>query len=135
MKRSWQQRPDPSLGADRGRKAEQLALDWLCRRGLKLLERNYRCRAGELDLVMQDGEWLVFVEVRYRSGKQFGGAAASVNQIKQQRLYAAASHYLLQRHGDWPPPCRFDVLCMEPARPGRLGIRWLRNAFVQERSA
>lgn len=77
-----------------GNAAEQAALELLLGRGLKLVERNYRCRGGELDLVMLDGKTLVFVEVRYRATPSFGGAAGSVNWHKQRRIICR-SQYLI----------------------------------------
>lgn len=109
-----------------GDAAEEQALRHLQRAGLRLLERNYRTPGrggGEIDLIMRaaDGT-LVFVEVRRRAGGAHGGAAASVGAAKQRRIVFAARHYLLR----WrePPPCRFDVVALEPA-----GIAWLQAAF------
>jgi putative endonuclease len=109
-----------------GDAAEEQALQHLQRAGLRLLERNYRTPGrggGEIDLIMRapDGT-LVFVEVRRRAGGSHGGAAASVSALKQRRIILAARHYLLR----WgaPPPCRFDVVALEPA-----GIEWLQAAF------
>lgn len=81
-------------------------MDFLQRRGLRLLQRNYRCRFGEIDLVMQDGEAIVFVEVKQRSNGKFGGAAASISSHKRHRLVLAARHFLAE-HGE--PACRFDA--------------------------
>lgn len=111
----------------RGQRAEQLALRYLADRGLRLLERNYRCRCGEIDLVMRDGETLVFVEVRFRSRPEFGGAAASVDCRKQRRLINAARHYL-QRYRQTESLCRFDVVAMGAA--GDNSIEWLQNAIT-----
>lgn len=107
----------------RGAAAEALARAHLERAGLRLVERNYRCPRGEIDLVMADGESLVFVEVRYRSSPRFGSAAESVDARKRARLIAAAGHYLLTRAAD--RPCRFDVV----AADGETGVEWLRDAF------
>lgn len=107
-----------------GQAAERRAEQWLTKAGLKLVTRNYRCRAGEIDLVMSDGSELVFVEVRYRRGTGFGGPLGSVDRAKQRRLSLAAAHYL-QRH-PWSGPCRFDVvgLSAAPDTP-----EWIRDAF------
>ncbi len=107
----------------RGEAAEARALEWLRRRGLEPVARNYRCRGGEIDLVMRDGETLVFVEVRYRSHRGFGTAAESVDARKQQRLRRAASHYLQRLPS--PPPCRFDIVGIDADER----IDWIRNAF------
>ncbi|WP_018152655.1 YraN family protein [Leeia oryzae] len=107
-----------------GHSAEQLAALYLQQQGLKLLTRNYRCRFGEIDLIMQDGKTLVFVEVRARKSKTFGGAVASVTASKQQKLILTAQSYLSTlRH---LPACRFDVVGFEgqDAPP-----HWIRHAF------
>jgi putative endonuclease len=107
-----------------GRSAESHAEAFLKSRGLQLVARNWRCRFGEIDLVMQDGATLVFIEVRLRSRGDFGGAAASVTRAKQKKLLATARQYL----AGLPevPPCRFDVIAMtdKAAEP-----EWLQNAF------
>jgi putative endonuclease len=111
----------------RGQRAENLASDYLSRHGLRLQAKNYYCRYGEIDLVMLDDDFLVFVEVRHRSSNQFGGAIASVNANKQQKLRLTAEHYLL-KHRLTNQACRFDLFCLD----GDLNnpeINWLRNAF------
>jgi putative endonuclease len=109
----------------RGAKAEQQAAQFLQLNGLKLLQRNYRCRYGEIDLILQDGNTLVFAEVRLRSRNDFGGAAASINASKQSKLVRTAQHYLatLARI----PPCRFDAVLLQATDGSK--IEWLRNAF------
>lgn len=98
------------------------------RHGLRTIERNYRIRAGELDLVMMDGAEIVFVEVRFRSRTHFGDGAATVDRRKQQRLIRAARHYLRYRHSD-DIPCRFDVVSVTGTHY-RLRFEWMRNAFT-----
>lgn len=107
---------------NKGAAAEQAAADYLAGRGLELLARNFRCRGGEIDLVMRDGRTLVFVEVRARGGMGFGGAAASITGAKQARIILAAQHYLLRHGGD--VPCRFDAVLVQAGR-----LEWLRGAF------
>lgn len=107
-----------------GAAAEQLAADYLQGRGLRLVERNFRVRGGEIDLVCRDGATTVFVEVRLRSRKDFGGAAASITAMKQARLVLAARHWL-QRNGE--APCRFDCVLLDGSEPKN--IEWLRDAF------
>lgn len=109
----------------KGAQAERWAAEYLQRRGLKPVTQNYRSRFGEIDLIMQDGVTLVFIEVRQRSNAGFGGAAASIDRHKQQRLIRTAQHYLagLERI----PPCRFDVVLMDDAEG--LNAEWLKNAF------
>ncbi len=111
--------------------AEQLAATFLMQHGLKLITQNYHCRFGEIDLVMQDGKTLVFVEVKLRSSNQFGGAAASITPQKQQKMILTAQHYLqTQKLGD--VPCRFDVILMQSANLAATDLKhieWIRNAF------
>ena len=106
-----------------GQTAESRAAAFLQSHGLKLVTRNWRCRFGEIDLVMQDGAALVFVEVRLRSRGDFGGAAASVTPAKQKKLLAAARQYLAALKS--MPPCRFDVVALS----GSGQPEWIRNAF------
>ncbi len=110
-----------------GAHAETLAADYLQRRGLRLLQRNYRCRLGEIDLILADGAVLVFVEVRLRRNAAFGGAAASVTAAKRQRILRAARHYLSGRP---EPACRFDVVLLDALAADR--IEWIRDAFGEE---
>jgi putative endonuclease len=108
-----------------GAEAEDLACVWLQARGLRLRERNYRSRRGEIDLIMQDGEQLVFVEVRYRRSSRYGSAAESVTAAKQARLISAASQYL--QHQSGALACRFDVLALSGLEGER--VDWIRDAF------
>ncbi len=118
-----------------GRAAEDLALRHLEQAGLACLARNYRCRAGEIDLVMLEpgpaGKVLVLVEVRSRSRSDFGAAAATVGPGKRRRLSLAARHLLLARQELRRLPARFDVVAIDPPAPGTAGPRltWLRGAF------
>ena len=105
-----------------GKQAENLAADFLQRQGLRLVERNYRCRMGEIDLIMDDLATRVFVEVRLRRNRNFGGAAESITQGKQGRLIRAAQHYLQQLPKQ--PPCRFDAVLLDG-----LKIEWIKDAF------
>lgn len=107
----------------RGREAEERACALLQRRGLRLVERNFRCRLGEVDLIMADGATLVFVEVRYRGHRGFGSGAESVDARKRRRIITAALTYL-QRTGAHDRPCRFDVISVRGE-----ALQWTRNAF------
>ena len=120
---SFKSTTQPSGAQARGMRAEDRALAHLLRQGLQPVVRNYRCKGGEIDLVMRapDGT-LVFVEVRQRSGRGFGGAAASVTPAKQRRVLLAAAHYLATLAQ--LPPCRFDVVALETGR-----LDWLQHAF------
>jgi putative endonuclease len=118
--------PQPGK-AESGRRAEDLACDHLRRHGLRLLERNYRTPRGELDLVLDEGGTLVFVEVRYRADERFGTPAETVDTHKQRKLRAAAEHYLLARGGS-TRPARFDIVALSgPLERAR--IEWLRDVF------
>lgn len=108
----------------RGELAEQRAADYLVRCGLRLVARNYRCRYGEIDLIAQHGEVLVFVEVRLRSRGDFGGAAASIDLHKQRKLILTAQHYLSQLPR--LPACRFDAVLMQGSGEG---VEWVKDAF------
>ena len=116
--------------AVRGAQAEAAACAYLQRHGLQLVERNYRCVHGEIDLIMREQQTLVFVEVRFRTGTRFGGAAASVDARKQARLTATALHYLQRHPGAHRQPCRFDVVALT-AGIGAEAIEWIRSAFEE----
>ena len=109
-----------------GQAAEQQACGYLTEHGLTLVARNYRCRMGELDLIMRDADALVFVEVRSRRAGRHGSPAESITAIKQHRLQRAAAHYL-QRH-PVDAPCRFDVVGIT-RDAGKTHIEWIRDAF------
>lgn len=112
--------------SSRGAKAEQVAAEFLQRQGLKLLQQNYRCRYGEIDLILQEGDTLVFTEVRLRSRNDFGGAAASIDARKRLRLMRAAQHYLAAVGNI--PPCRFDAVLLQTL--DERNMEWIRNAFT-----
>jgi putative endonuclease len=111
---------------EQGDAAEDRALAHLRGQGLTLVARNYRTPGrggGEIDLVMRDRDGtLVFVEVRKRADRAFGGAAASIGWVKRRRIVFAARHYLMRLVT--PPACRFDVVSMEGGN-----IHWMRAAF------
>lgn len=107
----------------RGRDAEDRACRHLERSGLRVVARNVRYRVGEIDAVARDGAEWVFVEVRSRARR--GDAAQSIDWRKRGRIRRAAQLYLLERFGDHWPPCRFDVVLVEPG-----SVRWLRGAFA-----
>lgn len=107
-----------------GAAGEELAAKFLQKNGLRIIERNFRVKGGEIDLICGDGDAVVFVEVRVRSSDDFGGAAASITPTKQRRLVLAASQWL-QRYGEHP--CRFDAVLINGSAHDR--ITWLRAAF------
>ena len=105
-----------------GKLGEDSALAYLRDAGLSLCERNFNCKGGEIDLIMQDGTVLVFVEVRKRKSMLYGGAAASITHAKKARLIIAAQVYL-QRYPH-PPACRFDVIAIDDGK-----ISWLKDVI------
>lgn len=108
----------------RGADAEAMAAAFLEKQGLRVIERNWRCRFGEIDLILRDRDVIVMVEVRLRTHGAFGGAAASIDRRKQAKLATAARLYLARQPNR---PCRFDVVLMSDAE-GR-DFEWIRNAF------
>ena len=119
-----------------GDEAERIAERYLFNHGLRCVDRNYRCRFGEIDLILQEEQRqlfgghsaekiLVFVEVRLRKNDDFGGAAASIGARKQKRIIAAAQHYLTGLRE--VPPCRFDAVLLNDLSGER--IEWIRDAF------
>lgn len=110
----------------KGRIAEDRALEFLQQKGLRLLERNYRSRFGEIDLVMEDGRTVVFVEVRFRGTSRFGGALESVDRRKQAKLWATAACFIKERRLD--RPARFDVAALAP-NGNELTLKWIKGAF------
>jgi putative endonuclease len=111
-----------------GARFEQLALERMERAGLKLVERNYRTRFGELDLIMRDGATLVFTEVRYRHDARFGGGAASVGPAKREKLTRAAQGFLQTHPRFASSPCRFDVIAFD-GDADTPSCDWQRAAF------
>ncbi|MEO7205423.1 MAG: YraN family protein [Steroidobacteraceae bacterium] len=113
----------------RGAAAEELAAKFLQMRGLEILARNLRCKAGELDLVCLDEGVLAIVEVRQRGSLEFGGALASVTWTKQRKIIRAAQ-FFLRREKHWSNfPMRFDVVAIEGLPDGVHRIDWVKDAF------
>lgn len=117
--------PAPNRGAD----AERCAAHYLQQHGLVLLAQNVHYRQGELDLVMEHGDNLVFVEVRLRRGSRFGGAIGSVTVTKQRRIIGAARQYLAAHPTLAERPCRFDLVALDEDHRGHRRIQWLQAAF------
>jgi len=105
-----------------GQAGEQRALAYLAQHGLKLVEANFHCKGGEIDLILRDGAALVFVEVRQRAAGTHGGAAASITAAKIRRVVRAAQTYLLRF--ERVPPCRIDVVAIDGEH-----LEWLRDAI------
>ncbi len=125
-----------------GEKSELRAEQFLRQQGLTLVTRNYRCKLGEIDLIMRDGEHLVFVEVRFRKHRHYGSASETVGYHKQRKLIRTAQYYLLM-HPNLDVPCRFDVvalhgintsenteLAVDAGNERQKPIEWITNAFT-----
>ena len=108
-----------------GDAAEDAVAEHLTAAGCRIVARNARYRDGEVDLVARERDLLVFVEVRMRVSARFGGAAVSVDSVKQKRIARAAQHWLLREYGERWPACRFDVVTVD----GGGTIEWIRDAF------
>jgi len=116
--------------------AESKALDFLIEKGLTLIQKNFHCQTGEIDLIMLHGKDLVFIEVRSRRKNSLMSAAESITSHKKQKIMRTAQYFLLsqanlllsQSQGN-PPPCRFDVVCLELGEPQTVKIEWIQNAF------
>lgn len=118
--------PDRDSRAANGAAAEAEAVQFLIGKGLVILDRNVRCRLGEIDIVARDGQCVAFVEVRLRASERFGGAMASVDAHKQRRIIATARWYLGRHSSLANEACRFDVIGSASAGGA---ITWLRDAF------
>lgn len=91
---------------------EKMAAAYLIEQGYEIVERNFSCRFGEIDLVAREGEYLVFVEVKYRKDAKGGDPAEAVNFKKQQHIRHTAEYYLYSRRVSGEMPCRFDVVAI-----------------------
>lgn len=109
-----------------GQLAENKALIYLTAQGLKLVTKNYSCRLGEIDLIMRDKEYLVFIEVRSRKSMSFGGGVASITFAKRQKIIKTTSHYMLKHQLQDKYPLRFDVISIDGSSGS---ITWLKDAF------
>lgn len=120
-------RRNTTTKASRGAQAEARAEKFLQARGLTRCTQNYRCKEGEIDLIMREADTLVFVEVRLRTNPRFEQAAASVDSRKQRKVVKAAQHYLLEQQLTDKLPCRFDVIALSSTDD--TDIEWIPNAF------
>lgn len=112
-----------------GAAAEDLAFDYLRERGLTLVQRNFQCRLGELDLIMRHGECLVIVEVRFRSVKSLVPARLTIDYRKQQKLIRTTALFLAWNKRFANYPLRFDVLGIDANAQGEISFDWIRDAF------
>jgi len=113
----------------RGEHWERMAESFLNRNGLETVIRNFNCKVGEIDLVMQDGDCLVFAEIRFRRDAGHGTGAESVSRTKQLRIIRAAQRYLQLHPSCTRQACRFDVLSLHEVQ-GKLEVDWIRSAFT-----
>ncbi len=112
----------------RGRWAEQAALEYLLTKRLKLLDKNFRSAFGEIDLIMQDENIVLFIEVRYRSSNHFHTALESINRKKCERIIATSHQYLSENRSASKLDCRFDVVALSGPQETPT-IEWIKNAF------
>lgn len=112
----------------RGKDAELAARKFLETNGLRLIHQNYRCYFGEIDLIMQHEEDIIFVEVRSRSRTDYGQAEESVNQKKKAKLIKTATHFLQMKKWLYKVNSRFDVIAIH-FKEGKMRLEWLKNAF------
>ena len=109
---------------EKGAQKEEQVCAYLLSKGIKIAERNFRCRQGEIDIIGFDGEYLVFFEVKYRSSRGMGSAAEAVGFTKQRKICRVADYYrMIHRFGD-DTPVRFDVIAIDGKN-----LRWIKNAF------
>ncbi|MFQ5469768.1 MAG: YraN family protein [Gammaproteobacteria bacterium] len=116
----------PTNSNSRGKSAEEFAHRYLTKKGLELITSNYRCRHGEIDLVMRDHDTLTFIEVRLRNSTRFGGSSESVTSNKQKKLIKTAQHYLQHNNTYTMYPTRFDVIAIQS---DTRTLDWIKDAF------
>lgn len=121
-----------SFSLRKGLRYEARARDYLLAHGLRLLEANFRCRFGEIDLIMEHADCVCFVEVRYRESLDYGGASASITRVKQRRIVKAALFYLSRHTRLAQRALRFDALLLQRETDDRLEFDWIQNAFYAE---
>ncbi|MCW8933322.1 MAG: YraN family protein [Gammaproteobacteria bacterium] len=115
-----------SSRSTKGKTCENFALNYLTKNGLKLIEKNFNSRYGEIDLIMQHQNAVVFIEVRYRKNEDYGGAKASVTPTKQNKIQKTALYYMQKKGREMN--ARFDVIAIS-GEYSNLTIEWIKNAF------
>jgi len=115
-----------------GLRFEDQARGYLQAHGLLLLQSNYRCRFGEIDLVMRDGDTLCFIEVKFRKSLHFGGAAAAISGLKQRKIIKTALFYISAHKHLANQAMRFDALLIQRQADGSNQVNWIQNAFYAE---
>lgn len=121
--------------SSKGRAAEAIACQYLEKNGLQLIEKNFNSRFGEIDIIMQHSETLVFIEVRYRKNDLYGGAKASITPLKQKKIIKTALYYMQCKGREFNS--RFDVIAITGEANDRISlniknnlvIEWIKNAF------
>lgn len=113
-----------------GQDAEDYACRYLSRSKLRIIERNYRCRQGEIDIIALCGRELVFIEVKYRKNNQYGHAFEVVSPTKQRKIITAAQVFLCNHPHYTNHPCRFDVFGLEYDSRHQLQATWIKSAFT-----
>ena len=114
---------------EQGQETEEMALEFLKNNGLTLISKNFQCRCGEIDLIVDDNGTIVFVEVKYRKSDKFGGPLLAVSKDKIHKLTKTAQFYLQQaKLNEYNTPCRFDIVSLLGSMP-EPEITWLKNAF------
>lgn len=114
----------------KGQQAETLALKYLQQQGLSQLQRNFSCKCGEIDLIMQDNEFLVFIEVRYRKKIHYGHPLETINYAKQQKIIKTVQYFLMKHPQYCDMPCRIDAVALNSQQPGVTEqIDWIKNAI------
>lgn len=116
----------------KGKYGEDTACRYLEQQGFKLLLQNFRCHYGEIDLIMQDKEDIVFVEVRSRGRTDFGNALESVTPAKINKILRTAKYFLQLNEWTYTVPSRFDIVAIHPVE-GEVTLEWFKNAFIAKR--
>lgn len=111
----------------KGKTAEKMSLDYLTGLGLKYIASNYSCKCGEIDIIMQDKDDIVFVEVRARNIEDYGGGLESITKAKQDKIIRTAQYYLIANKLFDKVQCRFDVVIVNLYKNSE--IMWIKNAF------
>lgn len=109
---------------EKGAQKEEEVCAYLRLKGVKIRERNFRCRQGEIDIIGYDGDYLVFFEVKYRAGKSRGSAAEAVGFAKQRKICQVADYYRVLHHCTEDTPLRFDVVAVDGE-----DVTWIKDAF------
>ena len=117
---------------NKGDQYEKTARVYLEKAGLTLIQSNFHCRFGEIDLIMKDKTTICFIEVKYRSTLKFGGAAAAISRSKQVKLIKTANFYIMQNQTISNSPFRFDTITLQGDSNNKPEINWIQNAFYAE---